>query len=139
MELKFKDITAGVVSIHQWYTYEGLIEGLPHDRLNENILKTIHQDAGPLTRIYNCYVLPPQQTPFDIGRDYSFGKLLRLPEITCAIGLQYRKPFKPENDFSELTLILYKDSFNLPFETEILNKIADLTWYDYSLDQKDWD
>jgi len=139
MELKFKDETVKVTSLHQWFTYEGLIEGLPHDKMNQRLLKNIPEKATSLTHIENYYLIEPKQTPIDIGIKYRLGKPMSLPGITCVIGLKYHGTSNPDvGGISELTLICFQDSFGPPLDNEILNKIAGLTWFSHAKDIS-WD
>lgn len=133
MELQFKDKVVKVTSLYQWSTYEGLIEGVPHDRMNENILKNIHVKAIRFTQIESYYLIEPVQTPIDIGRKYPFGQPMSLPSITCVVGLKCLGTSNPNiGGISELTLICYQNTFSPPFENEILNKIEDLTWFEHA-------
>lgn len=139
MELKFNDKTVKVTSLHQWSTYEGLIEGVPHDKMNQRILKSIHEKATGLTHIENYYLIEPKQTPIDIGRKYPFGEPMSLPGIVCVIGLKYHGTSNPDSGgISELTLICFQDSFSPPFDNELLDKIESLVWFEHAKDIS-WD
>jgi hypothetical protein len=106
MELEFKDKTVKVTSLYQWSTYEGLIEGLPTDKMNERILNSIHEKATVLTHIENFLLIKPKQTPIDIKKKYPFGEPMSLPGITCIVGLKYHGTSNPNvGGISELTLI----------------------------------
>ena len=128
MELKFKDTTAAIIRLHQWFTYEGLLEGVPHDKLNERILQGVKARATSLTDIQNYCLIEPVQTPIDIGKPYPFGVPMSLPRIICVAGLRCSRTSNPNiGGISELTLICFQDSFSPPFEPEILNKNALIT------------
>jgi len=139
MELKFKDKTVKVISLFQWYTYEGLIEGLPHDRLNQRILENIKVQAIQLTHIENCYLVEPKQTPIEYGEKYPFGLPMSLPSMICVTGLKYHGTSNPEvGGISELTLICFQESFCPPFDQEILTIVETLDWFTYAKDIS-WD
>lgn len=139
MELQFKDKTVKITSLHQWFTYEGLIEGLPHDKMNQRILQNIHKKATNLTHIENYCLIEPKQTPISLDREYPFGKPMSLPEIICVVGLSCHGTSNPDiGGISELTLICFQDSFSPSFETEILDKIKDLIWFSHAKDIS-WD
>ena len=139
MHLKFKDKTAEIVHLHQWFTYEGLLEGLPTDKMNDRILQGIRQRAIALTQIENCYVIEPKQTPITYEGKYPFGNPMSLPSLVCIIGLKYQGTSKPDvGGHSELTLVCFQDSFGPPFEMEILIQVERLIWFSYAKDVT-WD
>jgi len=128
-----------VISLYQWYTYEGLIEGVPHDKMNQRILKRIQEKAINLTHIENYYLIEPTQTPIDIGGKYSFGEPMSLPGIICVIGLKYHGTSNPDvGGISELTLICFQNSFGPPFDNQILNQVENLVWFSHAKDIN-WD
>ncbi|WMX13161.1 hypothetical protein [Aureispira sp. CCB-E] len=139
MEINFKDKTVSITSLHQWHTYEGLIEGVPHDKMNERILKFIPQKALKLTNDAKYILIEPEQTPIDIGREYPFGKPMSLPSFICVAGLRHHGTSKPEiGGISELTLICFQNQFTPPFESKVLEEIEKLNWFDFAKDIS-WD
>lgn len=135
MTLQFKETIVKVTSLYQWHTYTGLIEGVPTDNMNKKILETIHKRATSLTDIKNYYLIEPPQTPIDIGRAYPFGKPMRLPSITCAVGLKYHGTSNAAiGGTSHLTLICFQETFALPFEPTILKEISTLDWFSHAED-----
>lgn len=139
MELKFSDKTVKVFRLHQWFTYEGLLEGLPHDKMNDRILKDIPEKAKGLTYIDNYHLIEPKQTPIDIGRKYPFGEPMSLPEVICVAGLHFHGTSNPDvGGISELTLISFQSSFSPPFDDEVLKEIEKLDWFSLAKDVS-WD
>ncbi len=135
MEIQFKDITANVTRLHQRYTYEGLIEGVPFDKMNARILKDIPKEAEKLTHNKNYYLIEPEQTPIELGRPYPFGKPMSLPEIVCIVGLTCYQTSNPDvGGISRLTLIIFQSSFAPPFDNDVLDRIKHIRWFAYAKD-----
>lgn len=139
MEIQFKDITANVTRLHQRYTYEGLLEGVPTDKMNARILKNIPREAEELTYNKNYYLIAPEQTPIEIGRPYPFGEPMSLPGIVCIVGLTCYQTSNPDvSGMSKLTLIIFQNAFAPPFDTEVLDRIKHIRWFAYAKDIR-WD
>ena len=135
MELKFKDVTATVISIYQWRTYEDLLEGVPNKRMNKSILERTPSEATRHTYIPNYFMLEAKQTPIEMRSKFSFGKPMRLPGIVCVLGLKVYRTSSPEiSGHSELTLISFQDKFNPPFEDEFLEQVEKVEWFSHSMD-----
>jgi len=84
LEIQFKDIITKVTRLHQRFTYEGLLEGVPSDNMNARILKNIPTEE--LTYNKNYYLIAPEQIPIDIGRPYPYREPMSLPEIVFIVG-----------------------------------------------------
>ena len=139
MEIQFQNKEVEVKSLFQWHTYEGLLEGLPHDKLNQRILDRVEEEATGLTHIKSHYLVEPEQTPLEGFRDYPFGKPMSLPKIICVAKLKGFGTSNPEiGGISELTLTFFQDSFAPPFDSKILDKLKELDWFSYAQDMS-WD
>jgi len=87
------DLTSGrriyLVELRQYYTYEGLLEGLPTAERNKQRLEHLmveHRDkpypGGPYLM---PYLIQPTETPIEYSRSqpYPFGTPSALPALTC--------------------------------------------------------
>lgn len=139
LEIEFKGKTARVRSLHQWSTYEGLLEGVPTDKLNKRILENIRSKAVELTSVPNCYLVEPTATPIDLGRKYPFGEPMSFPGIVCVAGLKAMGTSNPDvGGISELTLIYFQDAFSPPIDDNVLNELKNVDWFAHAEDIS-WD
>lgn len=135
MEIQFKEIKATITAIHQWQTYGGLLEGVPTDKLNQQIFRRAPERAKELTYMDNFHLIKAEQTPIDLGRKYPFGEPMSLPGTTCVLALKCWQTSDPDlGGHSELTLICFQEKFALPLDQEILDQIAQLDWFSLSKD-----
>jgi hypothetical protein len=128
-----------LIALNQSFTYEGLIEGLPTEGMNRNIIdRIIMHDAvkwGYMKWDSPPYLIEPVQTPVEIGRKYPFGKPASIPGYKCLARFASRTPARNvEMDFSEMTIVWFQNSFAFPIEESILEKIRSLDWTKHATD-----
>jgi uncharacterized protein (TIGR02996 family) len=121
-----------VESMQQWFTYGGLLEGLPTDRLNREMIERLLSDererdpwAG------EPYLVPPVVRPIDWReeRPYPFGTPEELPRVTCVARVRSHRPAREMNkDGSALTVIWFQDEFAFPIDPRVLEHLRGLDW-----------
>jgi len=124
-----KDQTAILISLHQFYTYEGLYAGLPTEELNEKIMSSLKNLAKKIFYIDGFYLIPPEQTPIPYSGEYRHGKPSGMPPITCLA--------KCYSGATALTIAWYQDNFAFPIDAEILEKIKEIPWSEVA-GETDW-
>jgi len=113
--------------IKQWYTYDGLLEGLPTTRMNNRILEDAKEDAKIFCGLEEIYLIEPQQTPLSYSGKYPFGDPASMPNVTCIAELWYHATFKDkEKDFSSLGVIWFQNDFAFPIDKEIIEKLKEI-------------
>lgn len=133
--LKIGDETIYIKSLHQWQTYIGLLEGLPTDRMNAEILKRVRQKAKDYTGINAVYVIEPEQVPIQYDGKYPFGTPMELPGYICITELsKFGAARDKTKDGSALALVWFQNSYAFPVNEDILHKIAQLKWEELAED-----
>ncbi len=122
-------------SLHQWRTYGGLLEGLPTDRMNEEILKRVVEEARKHTYTHAVYIITPEQTPIPYEKKYPFGTPMQMPGITCVANFTSNQPARnQEMDGSTLTIVWYQDSYAFPVSQPILDQFREIPWSKFAED-----
>lgn len=138
MKITLKDnIEVTIKELHQWETYNGLLEGLPTDRTNKLTIERVIQRAKEICHMEEYYMLEPDQTPIEYDRDrpYPFGKPMSLPSRVCIAELWHHQPARDqEMHASALLLIWFQDEYCFPIAPEILEKFKNVEWKQHALD-----
>ncbi|MGV7106843.1 hypothetical protein [Flavobacterium sp. U410] len=120
-----KEVT--IKRIKQWYTYYGLLEGLPTDKMNERIINRTKKEAKEFSGLDEIYLIEPKQTLIDYDGKYPFGNPVSLPGITCIAELWHNDVFRnTDKMFSSLCLIWFQEDYAFPIEKDILDKIKEI-------------
>ena len=115
-------------ALHQFHTYEGLLEGVPTQQINRASL----QSALALPKkIWNCksHLIEPVETPIDMGRPYPFGVPASIPPITC-VGLWSTTGYARDEQWGcmQLAIVWYQAQFALPIDERVLAQILEIDW-----------
>jgi hypothetical protein len=124
-----------VDSIRQWFTYGGLLEGLPTDRMNREMIERLLRDERGTGR-GDPYLVPPPVRPISYQRDrpYPFGNPETLPSVTCVARLSSSPARDQTTDVSVLTVIWFQDDFAFPIDPAVLAHLRDLVWEELATD-----
>ncbi len=118
------DHVVDIIEIKQWLVYDGLLEGLPTRRINDQTLIEIKAHAKEFCQLNAVYLIEPIQEPIEYKGHYPFGEPAKLPDVGCIVKVKSYSTFKePTKDFSELGLIWFQKQFMFPIEEDILQKI----------------
>ena len=125
-------VTIVLAAINQFATYEGLLEGVPTQRMNKSAIKNAMALAE---RIWTSppHLIQPEETPIELGREYPFCVPASIPAITC-LG-RWRCPNQERGDqfgWAELCLVWYQPEFALPIDQSVEGQIRDLDWHSLS-------
>jgi hypothetical protein len=116
-------------SLHQWRTYGGLLEGIPTDKMNANILERVLVEAKHHTYTSAIFVIKPEQVPIPYDGKYPFGNPMQMPATTCVASLTCLDTARNHSmDGSALTIVWYQENFAFPIEEAILESIKQITW-----------
>jgi hypothetical protein len=124
----------GLISLEQSFTYHGLIEGAPTERMNQEIIDVAVQEARNKQHSRNPYLIPPTQTPitFPGSTQYPFGKPMRLPGILCVARFNSRNPVHDHIDpilyYSQLSVIWFQEDFAFPIDKTVLEALRQIDW-----------
>ncbi len=121
-------ITMELVALNQYYTYEGLLEGLPTTSKNEYKIETAvasakdHWGTEP-------HLIQPAETPIILDHEYPFGVPASIP-VVASLGLwrSRHQPAGEEFGCTELTIVWFQPEFGLPSDESTLNDLKALDW-----------
>jgi hypothetical protein len=121
-----------LAALNQSRTYEGLLEGVPTDKMNKRHVDSALKKAHELWK-QRPYLIPPVETPIKFEREYPFGVPAEIPGITCFARFRSHQPVG-QGDYSELTLVWFQSEFALPIDEEILVHICAMDWNKHATD-----
>jgi uncharacterized protein (TIGR02996 family) len=125
---------ASVDSIHQWFTYGGLLEGLPTDQMNRRTIDgLLREERGRGGEPYLVQA-PVRPIPQRDDRPYPFGNPEALPAVTCVARLSSSPARDQTMDASELTVIWFQEDFAFPIDPAVLAHLRDLDWRERAID-----
>ena len=123
-----KDLTVKITQLSQWKTYDGLIEGIPFDRINNQILNRALEKARELDKENPTHLIEPKLTPIPYEGRYPFGDPVSLPETICMAVLRCHQSIRGLGDYSELTVVWLQDHYAFPIEESVLDQLKTLPW-----------
>jgi hypothetical protein len=122
-------IVASLRELRQSSTYEGLLEGLPTRERNQQHLEQLQAEYCTHPFHDKPHLVPPTESPIDIGEPYPFGTPARLPAVTCVARFTARQPVRdPRAHYSSLTVIWLQDTFAWPPEPPALEQLQAIDW-----------
>jgi hypothetical protein len=131
--------TIGLCEFRQCLTYEGLLEGLPTEEMNQRTINALM--SSPKTRSYDVppYLIPPVEkpVPFHHGDKYPFGTPSALPSINCIARFKSEPTRKGNGDFSGLTVIWFQDDFAFPIDPAVIEQLESIDW-DLYAGNREW-
>lgn len=120
-----KEVT--IKSIKQWHTYGGLLEGIPTDKMNTQIIERTKIEAKEFSRMEEIYLIEPKQEPIDYDGNYPFGNPAALPGVTCVAELWHNDVFRDTDKmFSSLCIIWFQEDYAFPIDEEIVKDIKEI-------------
>lgn len=110
-------------SLQQNLTYEGLIEGYPNSRVNQELLDSLEQRLRQQSSAYHIVPASPRKylrRPGDLDRIISMDppfEVACLPRVTSVARFECSAGLTDNPDYnSELTVSWFQDEFGLPTE-----------------------
>ncbi len=136
-EIRFSDRTVKLVELRQSVVYEGLIEGLPTQRMNKAEIAAAMKIAQEIIASSSPVLLPPKTKEVEWLRPtpYPFGKPEQIPSI-CCIGRfhSYTHARDSSKDFSMLCVVWFQEQMGPPLDSEIINQFALVNWASQAAD-----
>jgi uncharacterized protein (TIGR02996 family) len=122
-------------ALRQFGAYEGLLEGLPTRRLNQDIIDHILGEERGRQGAGEPYLIRPAETPIEYHRDrpYPFGEPAAMPGIVC-VGRFDSSPVEAHADFSELAVIWFQDEFAFPIDPRVMAQLRAIDWDGHAVD-----
>ncbi|MER5789083.1 hypothetical protein [Streptomyces sp. NPDC001980] len=132
--------TVGLSHLRLSSTYDGLLEGYPHQALNDRRVKRLVAAAtAEYPRTPTHLVPPPREHPDDgrAGRTRPFGPVEILPPVAC-IGLFESAPVAPDNDpvlhGSSLTIVWFQATPQPPSGHDADQGLREVAWEELAED-----
>jgi hypothetical protein len=122
------DLKVTITRLYQWKTYGGLIEGMPVERINNQILNYALQKAGEMDKQIPVHLIEPILTPIPYEGRSPFGDPVAMPSTICIAVLKCYQSIPKLGDYSELTVVWLQEEYAFPIEESILNKLKALSW-----------
>ena len=133
-----------LVSLHQYFTYGGLLAGLPQarDSYVEDAVRTAIHYCGE--NEMTLAVLRPRLTRLRMPADeVSWGEWLpspelpaaQLPWVTCIAKFHSDTVLDKNAFLSSAVAIWYQDGYGLPADEHILSQLRDLDWPAHAWDR----
>lgn len=123
-----ENLSVTITQIYQWQTYNGLLEGLPVERINQQILNRALEKARELSEGNPVHLIEPTLTPIPHEGSYAFGNPVELPGTICITDLRCHSSIQNLGDYSELTVVWLQEQYAFPIEPTILDKLKALPW-----------
>src|SRR5262249_5856432 len=126
-----------IISIRQWFTYVGLLDGLPTDRINQEMIERLLREEGERRGwAGEPYLVPPAVRPikFSDNRPYPFGNPEEFPHVTCVAEFTSSPARDTTKHGSALTVIWFQDSYAFPIDPQVLEHLRGLDWDSKAID-----
>jgi hypothetical protein len=123
--------------LRQYWTYEGLLEGLPTTEQNETRLERLVSDPRNWFYPGGPYLIRPAEEPLEYRgeRPYPFGTPSALPAVTCIGRFTSLDPARDQaRDYSGLVIIWFQREFALPIDAAVVDQIRSLDWERHAAD-----
>jgi len=122
-----------LMTLSQRLTYASLLEGLPSYNPKQVERDRLHaaQHAGcpAVTVDARPIPLPIPQGQSELYARRHKGELTSLPPVTCVARFESLAPVRGESaDGSQLVMVWYQESFGLPGDPVLLDKIRQVDW-----------
>jgi uncharacterized protein (TIGR02996 family) len=118
-------------SLRQFRIYEGLLEGLPTTRMNQQIIERLMAEERDRLAGEEPYLIRAVEKPIDYARErpYPFGQPAELPPIGCVGRFHSFQPARsPQRDCSELVVIWFQSVFALPVDPLVCEQLLVIDW-----------
>jgi len=118
-------------SIHQSYTYEGLLLGHPNREMNDRYIRWNMESALEKMNATRAYLVSPPLIEVEIDERVKqhYKDAIRMPYIVC-YGQFESSVIKGDdaNDSSWLTIVWYQEEFAMPIDVSVIEHIKMIDW-----------
>lgn len=116
------DLEVSISSLEQFLTYGNMLEGIPDQGYNEEIIYRVGLDKD----FNEIFVIEPQQTKISYSSDNKY----TIPSVICKVTVQSTKNLKDTSkDFSSLRIVWFQDDYAFPIDKEIIEKLKEIPYY----------
>ena len=117
--------------LRQFFTYEGLIEGLPTAERNKQRVERLVAEYRNGIYADGVHLIRPTETPIEYpsGRPYPFGTPSALPSVTCIGRFTSLDPARDKRcDLSGLIVIWFQQELAFPIDVAVRAKLLAIDW-----------
>jgi hypothetical protein len=121
--------TIRLLALDQYYTYEGLLLGVPTREMNQEMIdQLIARNVHPAE--YGVpLLLEPEQQPLDVPEHrQSHGTPATLPSVTCIARFNSDGQLGTDDIWSVLRVIWFQEDFAFPIEERAMQQIGAIDW-----------
>jgi hypothetical protein len=118
-----------LLAIDQYYTYEGLLLGVPTWEMNQDMMDRLIARYVHPAEYGVPLLLEPEQRPIDVPEHRQVhGTPATLPSVTCIARFNSDGQHGTDDIWSVLRVMWYQDQFAFPIEDRVLRQIAEIDW-----------
>lgn len=123
----------------QYLTYDGQLEGLPTEEMNEQELQHLLARYKDQPYPGASYLIRPTERRIEYSDTdpYPFGTPSALPGVTCISRFESRE-FASDQPFSGLVVIWFQQEFAFPIDPAVVTQIETIDWQEHAA-HWDWD
>jgi len=133
-----------LVTLLQYRTYGGLLEGLPTHGVNRDLIAGAMSIArSSYFRFKNPHLIPPIETPINVPKekwilDDEDWRPAKLPAIVCVGKFKSYQPVRdPNESYSIAVIVWFQAEFAMPIDPAVLDQIRGLNWKTVAIDATD--
>ena len=121
--------TIQLLALDQYYTYEGLLAGIPTREMNQEMMDRLIARYVHPAEYGVPLLLEPEQRPLDAPEHRPVhGTPAALPSVTCVARFDSDGQLGTNDIWSVLRLIWFQEDFAFPIEDRALRQIAEIDW-----------
>ena len=118
-----------LLGINQYYTYEGLLLGVPTWEMNQDMMDRLVASYVHPAEYGVPLLLEPEQRPIEVqGERPDHGTPAALTSVTCIARFNSGGQLGTDDIWSVLRVIWYQEDFAFPIEDRALRQIAEIDW-----------
>ena len=126
-------ITSGreirLLALDQYYTYEGLLLGVPTREMNQDIMDQLIAEYVRPDEYGVPLLLEPEQKPLDVPEHrHVDGMPATLPSMTCIARFNSDGQLGTDDIWSVLRVIWFQEEFAFPIDDQAVRQIAEIDW-----------
>lgn len=119
-----------IEKIKQFYTYQNILEGVPSEEDNEEIVRRAIRSLQTFTGLDHVHAIKPVMIPIPLDIRMRCDRVIEtLPKICCMIKVNHDRPYKDLNmDYSALGILWFQSQFAMPIDPIILLRIKEINF-----------
>ena len=121
--------TIRLLALDQYYTYEGLLLGVPTQEMNQEDMDRLLAEYVRPAEYGVPLLLQPTQQPLEVPQHRPVhGTPATLPSVTCIARFNSGGQLGTDDIWSVLRVIWFQEGFAFPIEDRALRQIAEIDW-----------